>query len=135
MEARRAASAPARCRPARDWETGGQDDVGALVELVFDAYAGGVGALMAWSALGGEPPGSLDAVGELVAVLEPQIVGPERERRARAVICLVTALALADSLIGTGLAAVAGGGRRTVRDLTVGLVERLRDAPLPPRSG
>ncbi len=113
-------------------EAGHRDDVGELVDLVFNAYAGGgIGILMAWSALTHTPERTrepLEAVGELVAVLESQMEGPDKARRARAMICFVTGLALADSLIGTGLAQIAGGDRRTMRDLTVTLVNQLRRA-------
>jgi TetR/AcrR family transcriptional regulator, repressor for neighboring sulfatase len=108
----------------------GQVDIGRIVGTVFDAYdSGGIGTLVAWSAAtksAVETNGLEQAIGELVAVLEPLIEGAGAAGRARALVALVTILALGDSLIGKPLAKFVGSDPGEMRRLTVSLVEHLR---------
>lgn len=114
-------------------EEGDPADAAALVDMVFDAYAeGGIGTLLAWSALTqarSGPSSPLQAVHELVAALETRIEGSDKTQRARAITCLVTSLALSQSLIGRELAEIAGGDQRFMRDLALQVLLRLRDEP------
>ena len=114
-------------------ERGDQSDDRALVDMVFDAYgSGGIGMLLAWSAVNRSKDrmeGPLEAVGDLVAALESHIEGPTRSQRARAMTCLVTSLAFADSMIGKGLSEIGGGNPRFMRDITLAIINHLRADP------
>jgi TetR/AcrR family transcriptional regulator, repressor for neighboring sulfatase len=110
---------------------GGKDaDVGEIVDTVFSAYAsGGIGMLIAWSTLTkakAQTEGLEQALGELVNVLEPLMEGPAAASRARAVVVLVSILALGDSLIGAPLAQCVGGDPGEMRRLTVRILEQLQ---------
>lgn len=113
-------------------ERSDEAEAGTVIDMVFDAYgSGGIGTLLAWSALfqPDQPvEGPLRAVQDLVAVLAQQMEGDGKAERARAMVCLVTSLALADSLIGRDLAQILGGGDRPVmRDLAALLLQRLAE--------
>jgi TetR/AcrR family transcriptional regulator, repressor for neighboring sulfatase len=107
-------------------------DVGEIVDTVFAAYAaGGIGKLVAWSAMTGDHQdmhGLDEAVRELVAALEPTIDGAEALARARAMVVLVSLMALGNSLIGKPLAKFVGGDTRDIRRLVVWLLEHVRSA-------
>jgi AcrR family transcriptional regulator len=110
------------------------EKVGAatIVDKVFAAYrSGGIGVLMAWSALTGnvhETDELAQVIGELVAALETLIEGPESAARARELVSVVTLLAFADSLIGKSLTKVVGMPPDVVQSLTVRMVDHLRRA-------
>ncbi len=110
----------------------GDIDVAAIVDAVFDAYGpGGVGRLLAWSALTGEDrvaTGLAEEIGALVAVLEQLIQGPEAGRRAREMVRLVASLAFADSLVGPSLSAMLGEPPGAARAEALNLLERLGKA-------
>ena len=90
----------------------GDADLQTIVTTLFGAYGpGGIGALIAWSALNGETraaEGLEREVGALVLMIEPLIRGPDAPGRAREMVRLLTSLAFADSLLGRSMAAVLG---------------------------
>jgi TetR/AcrR family transcriptional regulator, repressor for neighboring sulfatase len=110
----------------------GEVRVAEIVDTVFTAYAsGGIGTLVAWSAMtqtSHDDHGLNQAIGELVAVLEELMEGPEASSRARVAVCLVTFLALGNSLIGKSLTKTLGSDTHEMRNLTVGILEQLRIA-------
>ena len=107
----------------------GQVDLHAIVDTVFDAYGpGGVGTLMAWSALSGEgraEEGLAREIATLVALVEQLASGPDAAAKARENVRLLTSLAFADSLIGRPLSAMLGEGPGEARARAVRLLERL----------
>jgi AcrR family transcriptional regulator len=110
----------------------GQVRIADIVDTVFAAYSsGGIGTLVAWSAMtstGREDHGLNQAILELVTVLEGGMAGPQALSRARAAVCLVTYLALGNSLIGGSLAKTMGSDKSVMRDLTVWVLEQLHKA-------
>ena len=109
----------------------GQADLAAIVDSVFEAYGpGGVGMLVAWSALTGETrvaEGLTREIGALVAVLEQLTGGPDAAGRARETVRLVTSLAVADSLIGASLGAMLGDPPTKGRAQAIALLQTLED--------
>ena len=107
----------------------GAIDLRAIVDTVFEAYGpGGVGTLMAWSALTGEArvaDGLAREIAALVAVVEPLICSPDAPAQARESVRLLTSLAFADSLIGRPLSTMLGEGPGEARERAVKLLERL----------
>ncbi len=107
----------------------GAIDLRAIVDTVFEAYGpGGVGTLMAWSALTGEArvaDGLAREIAALVALVEQLISAPDAAAQARESVRLLTSLAFADSLIGRPLAAMLGEGPDEARERAVRLLERL----------
>ena len=111
----------------------GVPDTQTIVDRVFSAYdAGGIGTMLAWSALArndGSGEVVLDALAELVAALTPvmQERGPAGDAacNARALVRMVTLIAFADSLIGRGLSQALGENLEETRTLTVKLATRL----------
>jgi TetR/AcrR family transcriptional regulator, repressor for neighboring sulfatase len=110
----------------------GQARIADIVDMVFAAYSsGGIGTLVAWSALtkrGHEDHGLDEAILELVTVLQEVMAGPQASNRARAAVCLVTFMALGNSLLGKSLAKTMGSDRDEMRDLTVRILEQFHVA-------
>jgi AcrR family transcriptional regulator len=110
----------------------GMPHPGAIVDQVFEAYAGGgIGMLMAWSVLtGGEHQADSirKTTGELVTVVEGTLSGPDAGAKAREIVALVTLLAFADSLIGRALASTIDADPDATRRLTTRIVEMLATA-------
>ena len=105
-----------------------------VVDRVFDAYAsGGLGLLVAWSALaraGGGDAGELTrAFDELTPVLEAQVSGPDAAARAREVLRLVTLLAFAESILGPALSPPRAGAAGDPRNFTRRLLHLLALEP------
>jgi AcrR family transcriptional regulator len=111
-------------------------DLAEIVDTVFTAYGpGGIGRLVAWSASAkpaDETHGLEQALGELVAVVEPLIEGSGAAARTRAMVILVSIMALGDSLIGKPLAKWVGNDPQEMRHLTVWILEQLRSDGNPP---
>ena len=112
----------------------GEADLAAIVDSVFESYGpGGVGMLVAWSALTGETrvaEGLTREIAALVAVLEQISPGPDAPGRARVTVRLVTSLAFADSLIGGSLSTMLGDPPGEGRAQALLLLQRL-EAPEP----
>ncbi len=108
-------------------------NIAHIVATVFDAYSiGGIGTMVAWSALAkakAEDNGLEQAIAELVTVLEPLIEGADAASRARAIVVLVSILALGNSLIGTPLSECVGSDPDDMRRLTVSILEQLIKPP------
>lgn len=111
---------------------GGVPSAQAVVDMVFSAYgAGGIGTMLAWSALtrkDGSGDAVMEALAELVAALTPVLQArgvADPGDKARALVRMVTSMALADSLIGRGLSQALGGTPDATRALTVKLAAQL----------
>ncbi len=107
----------------------GEADLQTIVSTVFDAYGpGGIGALVAWSALNGETrtaDGLDQEVEALVAVVEPLIGGADALGRARDMVRLLTSLAFADSLLGGSIAAMLDEAPNAAQARAVRLLQTL----------
>ena len=107
----------------------------SIVDRVFQACsAGGLGRLIAWTALSGERDVSaqLGAASEdLVALLRPFIKGEEADVRAREAVWLVFSLAFSESLLGGSLPGLRQGGATAPQDFTRWVLRMLSAAPHP----
>ncbi len=107
----------------------------SVVDRVFQACsAGGLGRLMAWTALSGERDVSpqLGAASEdLVGLLRPFMKGEEADVRAREAVWLVFSLAFSESILGGSLPGLRQGGETAPQDFTRWVLRMLSAAPHP----